>query len=153
MVRSVIEWLPFAEIEAEGSAVAEDGRGSGSTPSDRSANPAGTRARTNPLGAYDFRVELVEVVLYVRDMERAVGFYREALDMPVDYESAGWTTFRTGACTLALHATERRTLGAAEPDPTFLVANDAMERQRLIAASVDVTEIRRPVVGGGIRRP
>jgi predicted enzyme related to lactoylglutathione lyase len=92
-------------------------------------------------------VELVEVVLYVRDMERAVGFYRDTLHVPVDYESAGWTTFRTGACTLALHATERRTLGAAEPDPTFLVDDAAMERQRLIAAGVDVTEIRRPVVG------
>ena len=85
--------------------------------------------------------------LYVRDMDRAVGFYRDTLDLPVAYESAGWTTFRTGACTLALHATERRELGAAEPDPTFLVADAAMERQRLIAAGVDVTEIRRPVVG------
>lgn len=92
-------------------------------------------------------MELVEVVLYVRDMDRAVGFYRDTLDLPVAYESAGWTTFRTGACRLALHATERRELGAAEPDPTFLVADAAMERQRLIAAGVDVTEIRQPVVG------
>ena len=90
-------------------------------------------------------MELVEVVLYVRDMDRAIGFYRDTLDLPVAYESAGWTTFRTGACTLALHATERREPGAAEPDPTFLVADAAMERQRLIAAGVDVTEIRRPV--------
>ncbi len=80
-------------------------------------------------------------------MERAIGFYRDTLDLPVEHESAAWTTFRTGACTPALHATERREPGAAEPDPTFLVANAATERQRLISGGVDVTEIRRPVDG------
>jgi catechol 2,3-dioxygenase-like lactoylglutathione lyase family enzyme len=90
-------------------------------------------------------VELVEVVLYVREMERATRFYRDALGLQIESESADWTTFRAGACTLALHAIERRVLGTAEPDPTFLVADAAAERERLIALGVEVSELRRPI--------
>jgi catechol 2,3-dioxygenase-like lactoylglutathione lyase family enzyme len=92
-------------------------------------------------------VKLVEVVLYVRDMERAIRFYRDTLGLQLETESSAWSTFRTGACTLALHATERRELGTAEPDPTFLVADAPAERARLIGAGVEVTEIRRPIPG------
>jgi catechol 2,3-dioxygenase-like lactoylglutathione lyase family enzyme len=46
-------------------------------------------------------VELVEVVVYTRDMARATAFYRDTLGLEPDYESEHWTTFRTGACTLA----------------------------------------------------
>jgi catechol 2,3-dioxygenase-like lactoylglutathione lyase family enzyme len=92
-------------------------------------------------------VELVEVVVYVRDMARAIRFYRDALGLEVGFESPSWTTFRTGACTLALHATERREYGTGEPDPTFLVPNADAERARLEAAGVEVTEIREPATG------
>jgi catechol 2,3-dioxygenase-like lactoylglutathione lyase family enzyme len=92
-------------------------------------------------------MELVEVVLYVRDMERATAFYRDLLRLELDYESDHWTTFRTGACTLALHLAERREPGSGEPDPTFLVADAAAERERLAAAGVEVSEIREPVAG------
>jgi predicted enzyme related to lactoylglutathione lyase len=92
-------------------------------------------------------MELVEVVLYVRDMTRAIEFYRDVVGLEVEFESAGWTTFRTGACTLALHATERRQPGAGEPDPTFLVADADHERARLAVAGVEVTETREPVIG------
>jgi catechol 2,3-dioxygenase-like lactoylglutathione lyase family enzyme len=86
-------------------------------------------------------MELVEVVLYVEDMERATAFYRDTLGLEPQYESEHWTTFRTGACTLALHA------GTEAPDPTFKVADAEGERERLIAAGVEVTEIREPVAG------
>jgi catechol 2,3-dioxygenase-like lactoylglutathione lyase family enzyme len=86
-------------------------------------------------------VELVEVVVYTRDMERATAFYRDTLGLEPDFESEHWTTFRTGACTLALHA------GAEAPDPTFQVTDAAAERDRLVAAGVDVTEIREPAAG------
>ena len=86
-------------------------------------------------------MDLVEVVLYVSDMERATRFYRETLGLEPDYESEHWTTFRTGACTLALHP------GTAEPDPTFRVADAEAERERLAAAGVEVTEIREPAPG------
>jgi catechol 2,3-dioxygenase-like lactoylglutathione lyase family enzyme len=92
-------------------------------------------------------VELAEVVFYVRDMRRAVSFYRDTLGLEVARESDGWTTFHTGACTLALHASEHREPGRAEPDPTFLVSDATAERARLAVAGVDVTELREPVAG------
>jgi len=92
-------------------------------------------------------VELVEVVVYMPDMRRAVSFYRYAVGLEVERESDGWTTFRTGACTFALHAIENRELGRAEPDPTFLVCDATAERARLAVAGVEVTEIREPVAG------
>jgi predicted enzyme related to lactoylglutathione lyase len=86
-------------------------------------------------------VELVEVVVYTEDMARATAFYRDILGLEPDFESPHWTTFRTGACTLALHA------GSEAPDPTFAVPDAAAERERLVAAGVEVTEIREPVAG------
>jgi catechol 2,3-dioxygenase-like lactoylglutathione lyase family enzyme len=86
-------------------------------------------------------VELREVVVYTRDMERATAFYRDVLGLEPDFESEQWTTFRTGACTFALHA------GSEAPDPTFEVADAAAERERLLGAGVEVTEIREPVAG------
>ena len=86
-------------------------------------------------------MELREVVVYTRDMERAAAFYRDVLGLEPDFESLHWTTFRTGACTFALHA------GSEAPDPTFEVADAGAERERLLAAGVEVTEIREPVAG------
>jgi predicted enzyme related to lactoylglutathione lyase len=86
-------------------------------------------------------VELTEVVVYVSDMRRAIAFYRDMLGLEPEFESEHWTTFRTGACTLALHP------GSAPPDPTFLVEDAAAERQRLVAAGVEVSEIREPTPG------
>jgi catechol 2,3-dioxygenase-like lactoylglutathione lyase family enzyme len=86
-------------------------------------------------------VELVEVVVYTRNMERASAFYRDVLGLEPDYESPHWTTFRTGACTFALHA------GSEAPDPSFEVGDAGAERERLIAAGVEVTELREPVAG------
>jgi catechol 2,3-dioxygenase-like lactoylglutathione lyase family enzyme len=93
-------------------------------------------------------VELVEVVLYVGDMERAIRFYRDTLGLELEgRHGEGWTTFRTGDCTLALHAIAGREVGTGEPDPTFLVDNAAAERARLLGAGIEVSEIREPLVG------
>ena len=86
-------------------------------------------------------MELVEVVVYTQDMARATAFYRDTLGLEPDFESPHWTTFRTGACTLALHA------GSEAPDPTFLVDDLDAARGSLEAAGVDVTEIREPAAG------
>jgi catechol 2,3-dioxygenase-like lactoylglutathione lyase family enzyme len=92
-------------------------------------------------------MQLIEVVLYVSDMERAVRFYRDTLGLELDRHGEVWTTFRTGACTLALHAIDGRELGTGEPDPTFIVDDAAVERTRLRAAGVDVSEVREPAAG------
>jgi catechol 2,3-dioxygenase-like lactoylglutathione lyase family enzyme len=86
-------------------------------------------------------MELVEVVVYTRDMERATAFYRDTLGLEPSYESEHWTTFRTGPCVLALHA------GSEPPDPTFRVTDADAERVRLVAAGVEVTDVREPAPG------
>lgn len=88
-------------------------------------------------------MNLTEVVVYVVDMERAIAWYRDVLGLEPDYESPYWTTFRTGACTLALH----RASAPLPPDPTFLVPDAAAERDRLAAAGVEVSELREPAPG------
>jgi len=86
-------------------------------------------------------VELVEVVVYTQDMARATAFYRDTLGLEPDFESEHWTTFRTGACTLALHA------GTEAPDPTFLVDDLEGVRERLASEGVEVTAVREPTAG------
>ena len=92
-------------------------------------------------------MELVEVIVYVRDMGRAISFYRDTLGLEVAFESAGWTTFHTGACALALHATDDRRVGTSEPDPTFLVPDADAERALLLGTGAEIGEIREPVPG------
>src|SRR2546426_2439064 len=39
-------------------------------------------------------------------MKRAISFYRDALGLPLRFESPGWTEFATDGATLALHLSE-----------------------------------------------
>ncbi|PYR88044.1 MAG: hypothetical protein DMF84_29720 [Acidobacteria bacterium] len=43
-------------------------------------------------------------IVFVRDMKRAVAFYRDVIGLPLKFESPGWTEFATEGATLALHA-------------------------------------------------
>ena len=43
------------------------------------------------------------VIHYVREMNRAIDFYREVFDAPTSFVSPGWTTFDFGSIELALH--------------------------------------------------
>lgn len=46
------------------------------------------------------------VIVFVRDMARALQFYRDFLQVPVKFDSPHWTEFDTGGTTLALHLAE-----------------------------------------------
>jgi lactoylglutathione lyase len=46
------------------------------------------------------------VIIFVSDMKRAVSFYRDVLELPLRFESPGWTEFATDGATVALHAAE-----------------------------------------------
>jgi predicted enzyme related to lactoylglutathione lyase len=93
---------------------------------------------------------LGEVIVYVSDMDAALGFYRDVLGLEADYVSEHWTTFRTGECSFCLHPIARREPGVGEPDPTFMVDDLDGEHARLAAAGVEVTEIREPVPGARV---
>ena len=46
------------------------------------------------------------VYLFVTDMERAIAFYRDTLELPMEYSSGdGWAQFSAGSVKLALHGT------------------------------------------------
>jgi lactoylglutathione lyase len=55
------------------------------------------------------------VIVFVSDMKRAVEFYRDALGLPLRFESPGWTEFATEGATLALHEGEKPTAEAIGP--------------------------------------
>lgn len=42
-------------------------------------------------------------IIFVSDMARSAKFYREAMGLPLRFESPEWTEFATGSCNLALH--------------------------------------------------
>lgn len=42
-------------------------------------------------------------IKFVGDMDTAVEFYRDALGLPLRFQSPGWSEFDTGETTLALH--------------------------------------------------
>ena len=59
--------------------------------------------------------QLGHVALRVRDLNRAVAFYRDVIGLPLKFESPHWTEFATEGATLALHAAESS--GGAKDDP------------------------------------
>ena len=51
-------------------------------------------------------------IIIVSDMKRSVSFYRDVLNLPLKFESPGWTEFATEGATLALHVGEEPTADA-----------------------------------------
>lgn len=56
----------------------------------------------SPLGI----TSLGYVIVFVRDMDRAVAFYRDTLGLPAQAVSPHWSEFSLGGTTLALHGVE-----------------------------------------------
>ncbi len=55
-------------------------------------------------------------IVFVRDMARSIKFYREAMGLPLRFESPEWTEFATGSCNLALHKATDGAMDAVAPD-------------------------------------
>jgi lactoylglutathione lyase len=53
-----------------------------------------------------YRVRLNYAIVFVSDMQRSVSFYRDALGLPLRFESPEWTEFATDGATLALHTSD-----------------------------------------------
>jgi lactoylglutathione lyase len=93
------------------------------------------------------------VILFVRDMQRSVRFYRDVLGLPVKMDSEHWTEFDTQGTTLALHGAEG--LGpapkpAADPgakkgvaqETVFHVDDPLAVRESLVKAGVNVAKAK-----------
>jgi lactoylglutathione lyase len=55
-------------------------------------------------------------IVFVSDMKRAVGFYRDVIGLPLRFESPGWTEFATDGATFALHAGGPASASKEDPD-------------------------------------
>ena len=98
--------------------------------------------------------EIMEVILYVEDMNRQVSFYRDKFGFEIrnpagldDYSNELWVELDTGGCSLALHAGGKRRFGADAPKFVFRVDDILAARQVLIDQEVEMGEIRSAATG------
>ena len=98
--------------------------------------------------------DLMEIIIYVKDMDQQVAFYRDQLGFKVvnprqsdDYGKEFWVELDTGACTLALHAGGKGRFGADAPKFVFRVQDILAARQQLLNQQVEMGEIRSAAPG------
>ncbi len=98
--------------------------------------------------------EIMEVILYVEDMNGQVSFYRDKMGFNLktplesnDYSNEFWVELDTGSCSLALHAGGKRRFGDDAPKFVFRVADILAARQLLIDQEVEMGEIRSAAPG------
>src|SRR5205823_3639146 len=95
--------------------------------------------------------ELMEIVLYVQDMNLMVSFYRDILGLNVkepeavkDFRDFYWVVFNTGPCSLVLHAGGKRQPGEDAPKIVFRVENIHVVRDTLLEKGVQLGETQSP---------
>jgi lactoylglutathione lyase len=95
------------------------------------------------------------IIVFASDMARAISFYRDALGLPLKFESPIWAEFATDGATLALHASSA---GSAESDaaehsraghcrPGFSVSDLDAFHARMLERGVTCIEEPREVFG------
>lgn len=100
-------------------------------------------------------MRLSYAIVFVSDMKRSVGFYRDVLGLPLKFETPQWTEFATSGATLALHAAEKPAVNHGDSDqlpaaccrPGLAVANLAEFHQRMVDQNVRVLQEPRNVFG------
>jgi lactoylglutathione lyase len=94
-------------------------------------------------------------IVFVSDMKRSVGFYRDVLGLPLRFESPGWTEFATDGATLALHSSESDNLAKDDPNrvpagrcrPGLSVPNLDEFHKRMLANHVPCLQEPKAVFG------
>jgi catechol 2,3-dioxygenase-like lactoylglutathione lyase family enzyme len=91
---------------------------------------------------------LAKTIMYVKDMDAQVSFYRDILGLeiqyPVDidnYKEQIWVEFATGECTLALHLDRDKQLGKDRPKLVFSVEDIEIAHQILSDRGVKLSPI------------
>src|SRR5688500_6121932 len=86
-------------------------------------------------------------IIYVEDMHKMVLFYRDVLQLPLnyphsdDYSREYWVEFQAGSITIALHANGKAGKKPSAPKIVFEVDDIETEHSRLLAAGVDIRSI------------
>ena len=98
--------------------------------------------------------EIMEIILYVEDMNQQVSFYRDKMGFKVvnpresaEYGKEFWVELDTGSCSLALHAGGKGRFGADAPKFVFRVKDILAARQHLLNQQVEMGEIRSAATG------
>jgi lactoylglutathione lyase len=94
-------------------------------------------------------------IVLVSDMARSVRFYRDALELPLRFESPHWTEFDTEGATLALHlapgpAVASTGEGPGSCRPGFSVPDLDAFHSRMIAQQVQCMQEPRVTFGARI---
>ncbi len=97
---------------------------------------------------------IIEVILYVQDMDPQVSFYRDTLELPLSYprdldsyDDQKWVTFETGECVLALHGGGKGDFGRDAPRFVFQVTDMEETRETLLERGVLLGEVRKAAPG------
>ncbi|MCB9357608.1 MAG: VOC family protein [Calditrichaeota bacterium] len=92
---------------------------------------------------------LLEVILYVENMQEMVEFYRDAMGLRVtfppgieDYRKEEWVVFNTGMCSLCLHSGGKRRTGPDSPKFVFKVTDMEVACDELTERGVPMGEPR-----------
>ena len=91
---------------------------------------------------------LAKIILYVRDMNKQVCFYRDLLGLEVkeplglsDYSDRIWVEWETGQCSLAFHFDPDKQLGKDRPKLVFKVADIQAAHKTLTGRGVKLSKI------------
>lgn len=91
---------------------------------------------------------LAKIILYVKDMNKQVSFYRDILDLPVqypagldDYSQQIWVEFATGGCSLTLHFDPQKQLSQDRPKLVFGVKDIETAHQKLTERGLQLSHI------------
>jgi catechol 2,3-dioxygenase-like lactoylglutathione lyase family enzyme len=97
---------------------------------------------------------LIEVILFVKDMDAQVRYYQDVLGLTVknppglsDYSDQYWVELQTGACTLVLHGGGQGRIGEDAPKFAFQVSDIRAARAALLERGARLGEIRSPAPG------
>ena len=97
---------------------------------------------------------LIEIILYVADIEAQVKFYRDVFGLTVTYPTGVasyadqfWVTLDAGGVVLALHGGGQSRLGADTPKIVFGVEDIHAARAELVAKGISIDEVRSAAPG------
>jgi predicted enzyme related to lactoylglutathione lyase len=97
---------------------------------------------------------LIKAILYVKDMDAQVRFYRDVLGLSIkfpqglsDYSNEFWVELDTGQCSLILHGGGQGRLGGDTPKHAFAVDDIEAMRDVLLQRGAKLGEIRSPAPG------
>jgi lactoylglutathione lyase len=100
-------------------------------------------------------MRLTYAIVFVSDMKRSVGFYRDVLGLPLRFQTSHWTEFATEGATLALHLSESSKIEKGDPKavpagrcrPGLSVRDLDEFQKRMIEKNVPCVQLPKDVFG------